>query len=100
MLYRATCLEIGLEMNVVTLDTWKLFLGDQACTPETTKDILVDGLHLDVRGNIMLADGIMECIKVHWPEILPDKLLEPIAWHDRVDPNNIVGSLFTAKHLI
>ena len=94
-LYRLACLEIGKEESIPALDTWKLFLGDKECTPETTREILIDGLHLDIKGNMMLADGIMECIKCLWPEILPDRLVEPVAWHDKVDPSNLT-SLFTS----
>lgn len=92
-LYKSACLEIGMSESIPVLDTWKLFLGDKDCTPETTKEILIDGLHLDIKGNTMLSDGIMECIKCLWPEILPDQLVEPVAWHDKVDPSNL-KSLF------
>jgi lysophospholipase L1-like esterase len=93
-MYRSACLEIGMDKRVVVLDTWKLFLGDYECTPETTRELLVDGLHLDIKGNKLVAAGIMDCIKSNWPEILPEQLVEPVVWHDKVDPKNVAASLF------
>ncbi len=84
-----------MNRNIVVLDTWKLFLGEKECTPVTTKDMLVDGLHLDIKGNILVAEGIMDCIKSNWPEILPHRLIEPVVWHDKIDPKNVAASLFT-----
>lgn len=96
-LYKCACLEVGIKMNVVVLDTWKLYLGDEECTRDTTREILVDGLHLDIKGNVMLADGIMDCIHANWPELKPDQLIEPVSWHDKIDPRDILGTLYTNR---
>ena len=88
-LYKLACLQVGEEKNVAVLDTWKLFLGDKECTPENTRDFLNDGLHLDVKGNMKISEGIISSIKSLWPEIMPNELEAPVIWHDKVDPKKL-----------
>ena len=93
-LYRHACLQVGKIKTVHVLDSWYLFLGDAECTSESTRDILVDGLHFDVKGNRLLGEGIMNAIEQIWPDILPLSLDEPVAWHDKIDPNHLPESIF------
>ena len=94
-LYKDACLDVGANRNVVVLDTWKLYLGDEECTPVTVKNILVDGLHLDIKGNMMLADEILDCIKRNWPELFD--ILPAVVWHDKI---GTTASLFNKVYKV
>jgi lysophospholipase L1-like esterase len=68
--YRDACINVGKEAeegsewgwDVVTVDTWELFLGPEKCEePYTEKqihDYLVDGLHFDMAGNYVVGNAI------------------------------------------
>ena len=53
------------------------------------EEILVDGLHLDVNGNALLGEGMMDCIKTSSADRTGDKVF----------PKNEAPSLFTSAIL-
>ena len=93
--YRDACLEAGLASGTPVLDTWELFLGpDLICTPEKVKDILIDGLHLDSKGNRMLGEALLKTISKIWPDLDPEKIPSMVAWHDQIDKSKMPDTFF------
>ena len=95
-LYRDSCLKIGLDRKgVEVVDTWTVYLTESLeCTSATTHDILIDGLHLDKKGNELLGQAILDKIIQVWPELNPMKTQSMIAWHDQLDLKNQPDTFF------
>jgi len=93
--YRDACLEVGSEMNVPVVETWRTFLGE---TLEPKKEILdqvfCDGLHLSKIGNSKLFAALKDTILKHWPELEPESIkMYPVHW-SQVDNQDLPGSIF------
>ena len=60
--YRDAVLEIAQSKNIPVVDTWEIFGKDW-------NECLIDGLHLNSKGNQLLFEGLAECIAKHFPEL-------------------------------
>lgn len=93
--YRDACLDVGREMNVSVLDTWRLFLGEEIeHRVQTLERILSDGLHLDVIGNQILGNAVIDIIRSEWAEIAPESLEMMVPGHADIDVDNLKESLY------
>ncbi|KAJ3321430.1 hypothetical protein HDU76_014102 [Blyttiomyces sp. JEL0837] len=104
--YRDACLSVGNEMlksnewegMIAVVDTWDVFLGkgkgDLPYNFDDVRDILSDGLHLASKGNMLLADALLDVIKTIWPEMDPEVLTARVPYHDQFDINGLPDSLF------
>jgi isoamyl acetate esterase len=86
--YADAAREVGKDLNIPVLDMWTMIMlkagwkpGDDPlqgsrALPENLvlKEMLRDGLHLSPAGYRVLYYGLMELIKVVWPDQMPDKL--------------------------
>lgn len=66
--YADAMLKLGQELAIPTFDMWTACEGDK---PEAAKEYLIDGLHLNAKGNRAAYDGIVAAITAHFPLLLP-----------------------------
>ena len=66
--YRNVCIKVANSMGVSSLDTWSTF---QKFKP---MDVLIDGLHLNKKGNRLLAAALIDLIRKDFPELRKENL--------------------------
>lgn len=67
--YRDMVLSLGEEESLPVFDLWEACEGGEV---EKFKTYLVDGLHLNGRGNTVLYEGLIDVIGKHYPDLLPE----------------------------
>lgn len=66
--YRDACIAVAEKEDVAILDTWDAFKGIEP------KEVLVDGLHLNKRGNTLVFEALLELIRSNFPALRKENL--------------------------
>jgi lysophospholipase L1-like esterase len=66
--YRNVCIKIAKRHDVAILDTWDAFKKFEP------REVLIDGLHFDNLGNVLLFDALLKLIRATYPELRKEKL--------------------------
>lgn len=67
--YGDAVLSLGKEEGLPVFDLWEACEGKEA---DKFPGYLVDGLHLNGKGNTVLFEGLMAVIGEHYPALLPE----------------------------
>lgn len=82
--YRNSIKQLCNEININYIDIWKTIFGtdkDEDYDAKKANDILIDGVHFNEKGNLILYNEIIKAIKLNWPELNPDPMdLHPPYW--------------------
>ena len=98
-LFRDGCIATCGSLSVPCIDTWKLFMPPGGeYNLNLAGPFLSDGLHFSSKGNELLARALVDCIRRNWPDLDPETMQSPVKWWDKINKEDINGSLMAGNY--